>query len=301
MSLDIIHECTVDTWEPAGQGTESLETVLEAGKILYCPSLEFQFEASEKPFLSEQWADGKAKNISFRGPSSELGGARGSPQEIIRLKAILARYADASTRLVKGLFPHYAEFLRRGFTSYRTAAVEGRNTSWRKDDSRLHVDSFPSNPTGGVRLLRVFSNVNPHGQPRVWRVGEPFEGFAAKFFPKVSKPWPGSAWLLEKLGVTKSRRTRYDHYMGQLHDLVKADSAYQNSAPQQSFAFPAGTSWIVFSDQVLHAAMAGQFLLEQTFYLDPDHLVRPDQAPLRVLERLAGGALVEGRAHFRHS
>ena len=299
VTLDLIHECTIDTWELSGRGAEGLENLLEAGHVLYCPRLGFPFEASERVFLSDRWADGKAKHISFRGLAFPLSGARGGKDASAGLKALLTRYAEASSRLVEALFPRYAEFLRRGFTSYRTAAVAGRRTSWRKDDSRLHVDSFPSNPTGGARLLRVFSNVNPQGLPRVWRVGEPFECFAAKFFPKTSKPWPGSAWVLETLGLTKSRRSLYDHYMGQLHDRVKADLGYQRSAPQQSFAFPAGSTWLMFSDQVLHAAMAGQFLLEQTFYLDPDRLIRPELAPLRILERLAGRALVESRAGVR--
>ena len=33
-------------------------------------------------------------------------------------------------------------------------------------------------------------------------------------------------------------------------------------------AFPAGSSWLVFTDQVLHAALGGEFALEQTFHLD---------------------------------
>jgi hypothetical protein len=296
VSLDIIREYALDTWEPVGRDEVAggLETILEEGNVLYFPRLEFRFGTAEKRFLSEEWSDGKAKNISFRGSSSALHGVRGAPEDIDQLKVVLERFADSSEALVKGLFPHYADFLQRGFTSYRTASVEGRVTSWRKDDTRLHVDSFPSNPTRGLRLLRVFTNVNPNGLPRIWRVGEPFEQFARKFFPKTSKPWPGSAWLMEKLGITKSRRTEYDHYMGQLHDLGKADMEYQAAAPQRTFPFPAGTTWIVFSDQVLHAVMSGQFMLEQTFYLDPKHLVRPDSAPLKVLERLAGAALATG-------
>ena len=55
--------------------------------------------------------------------------------------------------------------------------------------------------------------------------------------------------------------------MLQLHDLMKADTAYQADAPQTAFDFPAGSSWIAFTDQVSHAAMAGQYQLEQTFLL----------------------------------
>ncbi len=44
---------------------------------------------------------------------------------------------------------------------------------------------------------------------------------------------------------------------------------------------------MVFSDQVLHAVMSGQFVLEQTFYLRPEHLVHTASGPLRILEGLA--------------
>jgi hypothetical protein len=56
--------------------------------------------------------------------------------------------------------------------------------------------------------------------------------------------------------------------------------------------FAPGATWVVFSDQVLHAVMAGQHMMEQTFYLDVDNQFVPDTAPLRVLERQLGRALV---------
>jgi len=56
--------------------------------------------------------------------------------------------------------------------------------------------------------------------------------------------------------------------------------------------FPPGSCWLVFTDQVLHAAMGGEFALEQTFHLDVSELNEPDRAPVRVLERLSGKTLV---------
>jgi 3-deoxy-D-manno-oct-2-ulosonic acid (Kdo) hydroxylase len=52
-----------------------------------------------------------------------------------------------------------------------------------------------------------------------------------------------------------------------------------------------GTTWIVYSDQVQHAAMGGQHMLEQTFTLDVEHQWRPETSPLRTLERLRGRPL----------
>ena len=87
----------------------------------------------------------------------------------------------------------------------------------------MHVDAFPSRPNYGERILRVFTNVNPDGAPRVWRVGEPFEDMAKRFLPRIKPQMPGAAWLMNLLHVTKSPRSEYDHLMLHLHDAMKAD------------------------------------------------------------------------------
>jgi len=143
-----------------------------------------------------------------------------------------------------------------------------------------------------MRLLRVFTNVNPHGKPREWRVGENFADFSKKFLPRTKAPFPGYLAALNALGITKKLRSPYDHLMLQLHDGVKADMDYQRSAPQKAVDFMPGTTWLVFSDQVLHAAMAGQFLMEQTFYLPPNGLQHPETSVLSVLERQTGKKLL---------
>lgn len=80
--------------------------------------------------------------------------------------------------------------------------------------------------------------------------------------------------------------------MLQLHDRVKRDVRYQQEAPQVRLAFPPGSTWVVFTDQVLHAAMAGQHLFEQTFHLPVAAQRRPALSPLKTLERLSGRTLV---------
>jgi hypothetical protein len=42
----------------------------------------------------------------------------------------------------------------------------------------------------------------------------------------------------------------------------------------------------------MHAALKGQYVLEQTFHLEVTAMVAPARSPLRVLERLHGRALV---------
>ncbi len=156
----------------------------------------------------------------------------------------------------------------------------------------MHVDAFSATPNQGRRILRVFSNVNPAGEPRRWEVGEPFEAFAPRFASEITLPAALSGWLLETLRITRGRRTPYDHVMLQLHDRSKANLSYQKSTTKTPVAFPPDTTWIVFTDRVLHAALGGQHLLEQTFHLPVDAMRHPDRSPLRILEGLYQRPLV---------
>jgi hypothetical protein len=282
--LNALREFPDAQW--ASGPTARVEHVLEDGLVLHFPQLAFPLLPGEERFLTPACADGKAKNISLRGASGALRGAAGSPQDQAALQAMVMRYREHAQALVARLFPHYQGHLTLANTSYRPLPIEGRATSWRKDDTRLHVDAFPSNPTQGVRLLRVFNNLNPHGEPRHWRVGEDFETHAKTFLPHIKPPVPGSAWLMQRLHITKARRTPYDHYMLRLHDAAKANLAWQASSPQQHIHFMPGATWVVFSDQTPHAAMGGQYMLEQTFNLPAARQLAPAKAPVQVLQRL---------------
>lgn len=263
---------------------------LEQGSVLFFPQLSFSMEEQERQFLSPTLV-GKSKNVSFDSSTEELRGSNAANEEIRRLQAMMQRFAIYTNDLLATLFPAYQESLIQGRTSFRPVEVTGRTTSWRKDDTRLHVDSFPATPVQDKRILRVFTNINPHGQGRHWRLGEPFEHIANRFLPSISSPVWGSSQLLQLCGITKSRRSVYDHFMLQIHDRMKKDLDYQSEADQIDYEFPADSTWITFTDQVSHAVMSGQYLMEQTFYLPVNSMLDPAYAPLQILERLSGRKL----------
>ena len=97
--------------------------------------------------------------------------------------------------------------------------------------------------------------------------------------------------MLAALRVTKSPRTPYDALMLQLHDAMKQDAAFQESSAQERVDLPAGSTWMTFTDQVSHAAMAGQYQFEQTFLLPVSAMLDESRSPLRILERLKGRRL----------
>src|SRR5436190_2668545 len=238
----------VASWRPAlsPDVQDVAIRTLEGGGVLILPQLAFPLAADEQRFLSPRWSDGRAKNISFDG--GKLKGARGSADELAALSRMVARFAADASGLVTTLFPRYAPYVRRARTSFRPQPAVGRALSWRKDDSRLHVDAFPSRPNHGERILRVFCNVNPTDD-RVWRVGEDFATMATTLLPHVRPAWPGASALLSALRVTKGRRSDYDHVMLGLHDRAKSDLSYQRDCAQQVVHFAPGTTWLCFSDQ----------------------------------------------------
>jgi 3-deoxy-D-manno-octulosonic acid hydroxylase-like protein len=278
------------TLEPDAQ--RAAARALEEGGVLVLPRMNFALSAPERRFLSTEWSDGRAKNISLEG--TRLRGARGTVAERAELAAMIARFAADAAQLVTALLPRYAPYVRRARTSYRPQPAVGRDVSWRKDDSRLHVDAFPSRPNRGERILRVFSNVSP-SEDRVWRVGERFEAMARTFLPRIAPRRPVTALLLAAVRATKGLRSEYDHLMLGLHDHAKADLGYQRDCEQEVVRFAPGTTWLCFSDQVMHAAVSGQFMLEQTIHLPLSALQDPTRSPLAILERLTGRALAPGR------
>jgi 3-deoxy-D-manno-oct-2-ulosonic acid (Kdo) hydroxylase len=266
---------------------------LEGGHVIYCPQLPFQLVTQEEKFLSDNIADLKTKNISFDIRHNSLQGAVCTEKESDELRQMMLRYAQTSKQFIDKLFPHYQNDIQQARTSYRPVEISDRETSYRKDDTRLHVDSFPSRPTQGQRILRIFTNVNPTGKARVWRIGAPFHKVVEYFLPRLKKPILGSASVLHAFKITKGKRSAYDHYMLQLHNAMKADMAYQQQVPQLEFRFPPGSTWIVYTDQVSHAAMAGQFVFEQTSHLPISALSDQQTAPLRVLESYLNQDLVK--------
>ncbi|MVW64385.1 3-deoxy-D-manno-oct-2-ulosonic acid (Kdo) hydroxylase [Massilia sp. NEAU-DD11] len=277
-----------------GHGNPAWIAALEAGKVLYFPNFAqhgFAPQKEELALFREDIRDPKIRNISLS-TSGDLKGVVGDDATKALMAGMIGRFRAEAEGLLANLVPRYGEHLRRGATSFRPSVVQNRVQSWRADDRRMHVDAFPSRPNYGERLLRVFTNVNLEGEPRVWRVGEPFEDVARRFLPKVK---PYSAWqakVLNALHVTKSLRSEYDHIMLQLHDAMKSDLDYQKNAPQVTFNFPPGCAWVCFSDQTSHAVMAGQYMMEHTLQLSPMHQYDKEASPLAILTRMQGHALV---------
>jgi hypothetical protein len=277
----------LDAIAPALQ--QQATDLLESGCVVFLPQLPFAVSAQEREILNTYQS--RRKNVTLSRKITQLRDIAPESEMAQVMTAILRRYSAHSTALIRGLFPAYAAQLITARVSFRPAEIAGREIDPVYDDRRLHADAFPNQPTRGARILRVFNNINPHGEPRWWQVGEPFADAARHFLPQMKVPLPGVTTLRELFKTPDRRRTAYDQLMLQLHDCMKLSTDYQSNAPRTIFGFPPGTTWIVFTDQVLHAAVAGRHMLEQTLHLPVAAQRFPERSPLRVLERLAGRRL----------
>jgi len=268
---------------------QPLLKALESGRVLFLPEQSLTLDQDEQQLLTEELLDGSRKNISFNVKNNKLSAFK--PLEGLNntedcLRHFMHRFAHYAKDLVDILLPQYKNQFLWGRTSYRPAEVEHRQLSKRKDDSRLHVDAFPGSPVYGYRIMRVFCNINPYGTKRVWNLGEPFPKVLSHFASRLKAYNPLFARILHLIKATKQTRSAYDHYMIHLHDHMKLDDHYQENVKKETFAFPTNSTWIVFTDQVSHAALSGQYLLEQTFYLPVSAMANPDESPLHKLEQV---------------
>jgi len=290
---DILETLPLTAWQgPFAPAIRSRAVAaLEAGKLIVLPDLRFPLAPEEKQFLDPATSGDTRKNISFDPASGKIGNAALADSDAARFAVMMDRFGRTSLQFLQDLLPPYAIHIERARTSFRPDEIEGRFYSPRHDDKRLHVDAFPSHPMRGKRILRLFCNIAEDGASRHWHVGEPFAGFAHQFMPRLKPPVPGYAWILERFGITKGRRSIYDHYMLDLHDGAKLDADYQATVAKTELAFAPGTTWLCFTDQVLHAALKGHAALEQTFHLPVEAMMEPESSPLRVLEKISGRAL----------
>jgi len=273
---------------------------LERGAILFFSQPPFDLPKTDvECLLGLKPADSRLhKNISYRPESDVLRGFADDENES-RVHEIMRRYATEVKRFVERFLEPYSGGLQMDYASFRPLEEEGRDLSLHKRNDLLHVDAFPSRPTRGARILRVFTNVNP-SKDRNWVIGERFPELAQRFansagLPKYanqSRAWSGLKRRLSRGGLPFRNRTPYDQFMLHFHDWLKENDEFQRTRDgKEQMAFPPMATWLVYTDGVPHAALSGQFAIEQTFIVPVEVLVAPEASPIRVLEAMAGKSM----------
>ncbi|MGB6133964.1 MAG: Kdo hydroxylase family protein [Acidobacteriaceae bacterium] len=278
---------------------------LEAGDILFFPQTPVPLDLSDASFLlGQQQTDSSLhKNIAYKPNIDRLSGfdaKTASPAAVERLHGIMRKYSQTVTAfLTKFLSPYEANW-QLDYASFRPQEEQGRDLPLRRRNDLLHTDAFPTRPTHGARILRFFNNIHP-ARTRDWVVSDPFAETVRQFAPKEIAPKADSAMgragkaAARAMGlgaaIPSLKRSPYDDFMMRFHNFLKENPRWQAECAKYPFQFPAGSSWMVYTDTVPHAVLAGQYALEQTFLVRAAAMVRPEVSPLRVLEEIAQARL----------
>ena len=278
---------------------------LEEGHILYFPETLFEFPQTDIDFLLNQ-RQSRAKyrkNIAYRPLQDRVTGMAGGSHDGERMLKVLREYSRRVTRFLESGLAPYTTSWRLDYASFRPIQEKGREINQKRRNDLLHVDAFPTRATRGNRILRFFTNINPE-EPRHWIVGKPFPESVSGWLESgmtlpQSRESPASALkrnlarAARRAGLPVPAPSRYDEFMLGLHDFLKASENYQRDCERETLYFNPGSSWMVFTDLVPHAALSGRFALEQTFMIDRRAMLLPEKAPVNILEKMVGCSLTD--------
>ena len=281
---------------------------LEKGNILFFPKPPFDFPQEEIDFLLAQRQGGSKgrKNIAYKPQFDRITNHMcSSAQEAERMREILRNYSERVTAFLTDLLPAYAPKWKHDYASFRPFQEKGRKLRLRARNDLLHCDAFPTRPMHGARIFRFFTNINPT-EGRHWITSKPFGQLAQEFGGTPELPCPPSVGYsfkdrlerkmkgaLRSLGVKIPLRSPYDTFMLRLHHFLKENADFQLNGLKDHWEFPPLSCWAVFTDQVSHAALSGQYALEQTFHIPFKAMLFPEESPIGILERLTGGNMVD--------
>lgn len=278
---------------------------LERGEVVYFPVCPFPLpEEDDHRFLLEQRLGSRAhKNISFTPRTGKAAGfLRVDAVQAERLRGLLATFSTEASLWLGDVLPRYSRGWRLDQVTFRPEEEATRCLRLTSRNDLLHVDAFPSRPTGGWRILRLFANVNP-SEPRVWVTSEPFARLLERYGSAVGLPGRQGRWARAlRRGVVglfhkpHRKRSAYDEFMLRFHDFLKCNDEFQERCAKRIWQFPPGSAWVVMTDTASHAALRGRFALEHSYFVSPEALALPEESPPALLERACGAPVLRRAA-----
>jgi hypothetical protein len=269
---------------------------LERGELVHFPTAPFLLPSDDDlRFLLEQRVTGFGhKELSFDPATGRVSGvARANAEHRGRLASLLAQFSDGVTAWMQQAFPLYHAHGVRDRVAFRPEEEATRRLRQTARNDLLHLDAFPNRPSWGRRILRVFANVNPT-DPRVWVTSASFAELLPRFGPAAGLPGQQLAdgwlrhWGRDVLSRWRSRgrpRSPYDAFMLRFHDYLKRCDEFQERGSKRLWRFGPGSAWLAFTDACSHAELRGRFALEHSFFISPEGLTLPDEAPAVLLDR----------------
>jgi hypothetical protein len=262
---------------------------LERGEIIVYATCPFSLPTGDdRLFLFDQELGGRShKNISYQPNTGRIAGfRRRSADQIARLRRLMAGFSETATTWLAKTLPEYAGGWQIDQASFRPEEEATRQLRLSARNDLLHVDAFPSRPTHGRRLLRLFVNINLD-EPRIWVTSETFPALLDRYGHEFGLSGRQAGWL-GRLGhrlIGRAPRSTYDTFMLGFHNFLKRNHHFQERGPKKYWTFPPGSAWLVMTDMVSHGALRGRYALEHSYFIDSSVLAFPEQSPAALLNR----------------
>lgn len=277
--------------------TTSLAQRLERGELVLFSPCPFTLPEGEARalFLRQQLRSSK-KNISYNPTTGTVSGhVFRSSDEARRLCEEMAAFSKQARRWLASVLPTYAASMKPDRASYRPEEEAVRKLRRTARNDLLHIDAFPSRPTQGWRLLRLFVNINP-SEARVWATSDTLVKILHDYGRSPGFPRDAHDGLMTRFGQGllglfqpgSKKRTQYDRLMLRLHHFLKTNDKFQEQAPRRFWHFAPNSAWLMFTDGVSHAELRGRHALEHSFFISPAALECPELSPAAELEKALG-------------
>lgn len=266
---------------------------LERNALVALPACPFSLPTRDDlTFLTQQRSSKyRHKDICLNPSNGRLQGCRQRDENRrIRIQGILAAFSQSATAWARQALPEYAAGLVPDRATLRTReeATSALRITARND--LLHIDNFPTRPTFGRRILRLFVNIHP-SEGQVWAVSETFRELLARYAStqrislRTAAEWIApTTSMLGIFHLGRETRSAYDSLMLRLHHFLKQDFAFQTQAARRVYTFAPGSAWLLFSDSLSHAHLRGRFVLEHSFFVEQKYLLYPSESPVAILE-----------------
>lgn len=170
-----------------------------------------------------------------------------------------------------------SSFLCSDRVTWRPYELATTARRWNARDDLFHLDSFPSRPAKGRRILRLFYNASATDNI-IWSHTFNLDNYIKSYLSI------GPDFLSGNRSDTFS-----DNLMAQIHDQMKRQEDFQEKTPRVLHTFAPGEAWVALTDTCLHSYLRGDWLMDVSWFVSAPWLIQSYWSPNASFERKALG------------
>lgn len=261
----------------AGQNTDALE-LLKSGYPLrlpenLLPSLPENLRETVSNWPSLPFG---TKNPSWSGPRRSL-----KPHRFVKnpcaneFESFLRDFQAETNKVLKVVLGFQEQYLHPDRVTWRPYELATVSRRWNARDDLFHIDSFSSRPTYGRRILRLYYNASS-ADFVVW--SHTFN--IRNYIESGSFQSPGQ-------NSQVAADSTFDGWLSRVHDQMKRNEQFQETAPRVLHRFAPGDSWVALTDACLHSHLRGEWLMDASWFVSCPELMASHYSPLACFKGLS--------------